>query len=80
MMLPVSIGKPQAGRQTVQRAQPLTPSTPTGKEQAIKSALRLLLKGGDTSGGTVKKFLEEKGRKEVAGMFAVECAEHSASV
>ena len=80
MMQPVSIGKPQAGGQAVQRTQPMTPSTPTGKEQAMESALRALLKEGDTSGGEMRKFLEKQGHKEVAGMFAAECSEHSASV
>ena len=77
---PVSIGKPQAVRQAEQRAQPVAPSTPTGKEQAMESALRALLKEGDTSGGAMREFLEKQGHKEVAGMFAVECTEHLATV
>ena len=79
-ILPVSIGKPQVVEQAVQRAQPLTPSTPTGREQAMESALRALLREGDTSGGAMRMFLEEQGHNEVAGMFAPECGEHSAAI
>ena len=50
---PVSIGKPQAARQTAEQAeqaeQRASPRTPPVKEQAMEAALKLLLVEGDKS-------------------------------
>ena len=78
---PVSIGKPQAARQAAEQAeQRASPRTPTVEEQAMEAALKPLLVEGDNSGGTVRKFLEERGHKEVAGLSTPECGEHSAAI
>ena len=84
-MQPVSIGKPQAVRQAVkqgteQAEQKASPRTPTAKEQTLEAALKLLLEEGDNTGGTIRRFLEERGHKEAAGLFTPECGEHSAAI
>ena len=46
----------------------------------MEAALKLLMVDGDGSGESVRQYLAGHGHKEVAGMFEVECTEHSATV
>ena len=64
----------------VQRVPPSAPVTPTAREKAMEAALKLLMEDSDGSGEPVRKYLVDHGHKEVAGMFQVECTEHSATV
>ena len=83
---PVSIGKPQRERQMMQatsreQVQTLSePATPTVKEQALEAALKSLLEHGDKTDGSVRQFLTAQGHEQVAGMYAEERGERSASV